>query len=82
MTDNGRRLAKLAAQALSAKSAQYSTLDTTGQVDLKRLAGTGAINLGTELPPGEYAFQVVVADAKAKGKHRVATQWIDFEIVK
>ncbi|HEY5884815.1 MAG TPA: VWA domain-containing protein [Pyrinomonadaceae bacterium] len=57
-------------------------LDTTGQLDLKRLTGAGALNLGTELSPGEYAFQIVVTDLKAKEKHRVATQWIDFEIVK
>ena len=57
-------------------------LDTGGQADLKRLAASGALNLGTNLEPGEYAFQVVVTDLNAKEKHRVATQWIDFEIVK
>jgi hypothetical protein len=57
-------------------------LNTAGQLDLKRLISTGAVNLGTELEPGEYAFQIVVTDTRAKEKHRVATQWIDFEIVK
>jgi hypothetical protein len=57
-------------------------LNTAGQLDLKRLISVGAVNLGTELPPGEYAFQIVVTDTMAKEKHRVATQWIDFEIVK
>jgi VWFA-related protein len=56
-------------------------LNTTDQLDLKRLISAGAVNLGTQLSPGEYAFQIVVTDM-AKEKHRVATQWIDFEIVK
>jgi VWFA-related protein len=57
-------------------------VDTTDQVDLKRLTLGGAIQLGAELLPGEYQLQVVVTDPLAKEKHRVATQWIDFEIVK
>ncbi|HVS82281.1 MAG TPA: VWA domain-containing protein [Pyrinomonadaceae bacterium] len=50
--------------------------------DLKRLLAGGAIQLGTDLPPGEYVFQVIVNDPLASEKHRIATQWIDFEIVK
>ncbi len=50
--------------------------------DLKRLLAGGTIQLGSDLPPGEYVFQVIVNDPLAKEKHRVATQWIDFEIVK
>jgi VWFA-related protein len=57
-------------------------LDTTSQVDLKRLTSTGALSLGADLPPGEYAFQVVVTDGLAKEKSRMASQWIDFEIIK
>lgn len=56
--------------------------DSASQVDLKRLAAAGAIQLGTELQPGEYQLQVVITDPLAKEKYRVATQWIDFEIVK
>ena len=52
------------------------------QVDLKRLTAAGAIQLGSELEPGEYQLQVIVTDPLAKEKYRVATQWIDFEIVK
>ncbi|HKS10974.1 MAG TPA: VWA domain-containing protein [Pyrinomonadaceae bacterium] len=51
------------------------------QADPKRLGGGGAIQLGTEMKPGEYVLQIVVSDLMAKEKHRVATQWIDFEIV-
>ena len=50
--------------------------------DLKRLLAGGVIQLGTDLPPGEYVFQVIVNDPLASEKHRTATQWIDFEIVK
>ena len=53
-----------------------------GQIDLKRLLAGGVIQLGTGLPPGEYVFQVIVNDPLASEKHRIASQWIDFEIVK
>ena len=51
------------------------------QTDPQRLGGGGAIQLGTEMKPGEYVLQIVVSDLLAKEKHRVATQWMDFEIV-
>jgi VWFA-related protein len=41
----------------------------------------GRFRLGREIVPGEYALQLVVIDTLAKEKHRVATQWIDFEVV-
>jgi VWFA-related protein len=50
--------------------------------DLKRLAANGAIQLGADMALGEYVLQVVVTDLLADEKHRIATQWIDFEIVK
>lgn len=56
--------------------------DTVNQVDLKRLVGSGAIQLGSQMVPGEYVFQVIVTDLKVTGKNRVTSQWIDFEIVK
>lgn len=57
-------------------------LDTSDQTDLKRLAAGGALQIGTQMPPGEYILQVIVTDPLAKEKYRTATQWIDFEIVK
>jgi hypothetical protein len=56
--------------------------DPSGQTDLKRLIGGGAIQLGSELPPGEYVLQIIVKDSLAGDKRKMATQWIDFEIVK
>jgi hypothetical protein len=56
--------------------------DSSGQPDLLRLTAGGALQLGTEMPPGEYVLQILATDALADQKHRVATQWIDFQIVK
>lgn len=50
--------------------------------DPKRIELGGKIDLRESLPPGEYILQIVVTDALAKEKHRMATQWSDFEIVK
>jgi len=50
--------------------------------DLSRLAADGAISLGADLIPGEYILQVIVNDLLADEKHRTASQWLDFEIVK
>jgi VWFA-related protein len=50
--------------------------------DPKRIDLGGSLNLGAGLPPGEYILQIVVTDALAKEKHRTATQWTDFEIVR
>jgi VWFA-related protein len=61
---------------------RVQALDTAGQTDLKRLRANGALQLGTEMQPGEYILQVIVTDLLAKEKYRTATQWIDFEIVK
>ena len=57
-------------------------LDSTGQTDLQRLAAAGAIQLGSQMEPGEYVLQVIVTDLLADKKHRVTTQWMDFQIVK
>ncbi len=56
--------------------------NTANQTDVKRLLAGGAIQLGTELGPGEYVLQIIVNDPLANEKRRVANQWIDFEIVK
>ncbi|HKO99281.1 MAG TPA: VWA domain-containing protein [Pyrinomonadaceae bacterium] len=54
--------------------------DASNQADLKRLIGAGAFQLGTEMEPGEYAFQVIATDLLTSGKHRQNSQWIDFEL--
>jgi len=59
-----------------------TSLNIAQQTDMKRLLIGGGLRLGAALQPGEYVLQVVVNDTLAKDKHRMATQWIDFEIVK
>lgn len=53
-----------------------------GQTDMRRLVVASALELGTDLAPGEYIFQITVSDTLADKKYRVATQWMDFEIIK
>ena len=55
--------------------------DASGQADLKRLTVNGGVQLGTNMSPGEYVLQVIVTDM-VKEKPQVASQWLDFEIVK
>lgn len=57
-------------------------LDTANLADFKQLPVTGALELGKEMIPGEYVIQVIATDLLAKEKYRLATQWIDFEVVK
>jgi VWFA-related protein len=54
----------------------------SAQPDPRRVIYGGRLTLGTDLAPGDYVLQVVVTDQLRDDKHRVATQWIDFEIVK
>jgi hypothetical protein len=56
--------------------------DPGKQTDMKRLGAGGAIQLGTSMVPGQYMFQIIVTDVASKDKNRIATQWMDFEIVK
>jgi VWFA-related protein len=55
--------------------------DAGGQTDMKRVTLVGAIQLGSQMEPGEYVLQLVVTDRLAKEKNRIATQWIPFDIV-
>lgn len=57
-------------------------LDPAGQSDLKRITSASLLQLGAALLPGEYVIQIIVTDSLGKEKSRVATQWIDFEVVK
>jgi VWFA-related protein len=57
-------------------------LGAVSQPDLKRISMASALKLGADLVPGEYVLQITVTDPLADEKHRVATQWVDFEVVK
>ena len=56
--------------------------NSADQTDPKRLVAGAAIQLGSELAPGEYVLQIIVNDLLASEKNRTATQWIDFEVIK
>jgi VWFA-related protein len=51
------------------------------QSDPKRLLGAGIVQMGSRMVPGEYVIQVVVTDLLGKQKEKIASQWIDFDIV-
>jgi VWFA-related protein len=55
--------------------------DAGSQPDPKRVTLVGGIQLGSDMEPGEYVFQIVVKDRLAKEKNNIATQWITFDIV-
>lgn len=42
---------------------------------------TDAVSLGENLLPGDYVLQVIVTDALAKEKKRLATQYVQFEVL-
>lgn len=52
------------------------------QSSVNQLNTVGAMHLGTELEAGEYVLQLLVTDLQVNGKYRVASQSIDFEIVR
>jgi hypothetical protein len=58
------------------------SMDTSKLTDFKQLTLTSGLELGAEMVPGEYVLQIIATDLLAKEKRRLATQWIDFEIVK
>jgi hypothetical protein len=58
------------------------SFDPGQQNDLPRLVAGGSFLLGSELQPGEYVLQLIVTGKLAKVKEQLATNWIDFDIVR
>ena len=52
------------------------------QKDPKRLTLVGELQLSDRVEPGDYVLQILIKDLLASEKRRVASQWIDFEIVR
>jgi VWFA-related protein len=81
------RLAQLTAQVRILRDGKIAfTGDPTpinfqGQTDLQHLISAAHFQIDSSISPGDYVFQIIVTDS-AKQKPRVATQWIDFEVVK
>jgi VWFA-related protein len=57
-------------------------IKTDRQTDWRQIIAGGTLDLGTRIEPGEYVLQVIITDRLAKEKYSIATQWIDFEVVK
>jgi VWFA-related protein len=60
---------------------KLSPLNTAGQIDLQRLETSGSITLGKNLQAGDYIMQLVIMEIPAKGKPKISTQFVEFEIV-
>jgi len=56
-------------------------INLQGQTDPQHVMNAARFKIDSNMPPGEYVFQIIVSDS-SKPKPRVATQWIDFEVVK
>jgi len=56
-------------------------LELFDQKDFERTAGIGAVDLGSQTPSGDYILQIVVIDNLAKEKRKLATQFVQFEII-
>ena len=56
-------------------------LELFGQTDFERIKTTGAINLTDGMPAGDYVLQIIVTDALAKEKSKIATQFVQFEVI-
>ena len=56
----------------------FSPVDET---DPKRLVGAGVVQLKHGTAAGGYVIQILVTDLLEKGKEKVASQWIDFDVV-
>ncbi|MCD9189510.1 MAG: VWA domain-containing protein [Pyrinomonadaceae bacterium] len=47
----------------------------------ERIPVTSTLSLGMEMPLGEYVLQMVITDNLAKEKRRVASQFVQFELI-
>lgn len=56
-------------------------VDVSKEANPKRVSTGGRLRLGPDLTPGNYVLHVAVRNTTDPKKPRVATQWIDFEIV-
>lgn len=57
------------------------TLDAAGLAGTRELSHTDALELGSNLLPGDYVLQIIVTDGNAKNKKRIATQYVQFEVI-
>ncbi len=53
-------------------------LDLTGQTEMSHLRFLGGLAIGSQMEPGDYVLQIIVVE---KEKRRVASQYVQFEVV-
>jgi VWFA-related protein len=58
-----------------------TVINMQGQTDPQRIRALHHLEVGKEMAPGNYVLQIIVTDLSDK-KPRVASRWIDFEVVK
>ena len=58
-----------------------SHFDPGQQKDTARLSNDGVVHVSPTAAYGEYSLQIIVKDHAAGKTPRVATQWIDFEVI-
>lgn len=56
-------------------------LDISKAPNPKRINSGGQLRLGPELTPGDYVLHITVRNTTDPKKPRIASQWIDFQIV-
>jgi VWFA-related protein len=56
-------------------------VDMTGQTDLERVKAAGAINLTNTMQAGDYIMQIILTDNLAKENRKIATQFVQFEVI-
>lgn len=62
-------------------SGKPTPIDLTEQKNWRKAASSGALVLGSEMPPGDYVLQIIVTDNLVKGKDKTTEQFVQFEIV-
>lgn len=60
---------------------QPTPLNLSQQKDLTSINFNSAITLNSNIKEGDYVLQIIVTDSLAKEKSRLATQWVQFEVV-
>ena len=62
-------------------SSQPRSFDPGRPADPQRIEASGQLQLGSQLTAGHYVLQIIVTDELADKRHRVASQWIEFELL-
>ncbi|MBX7173884.1 MAG: VWA domain-containing protein, partial [Pyrinomonadaceae bacterium] len=63
------------------KDGVLNPFNLTGQINFAKLNFMGALSLGSQMEPGDYILQIIVIDNLQKTKKKLASQWVQFEIV-